>query len=172
MQCECAICTFLCRKKVQGCRQNDDSTKEYGSVWKRLYATVPSLPEPPSFVCINRIIPQALGGSGLPPFHTAGSPCYMLCWLLKTSEKPPLRKTKEEMKEGALPVWLRSTLLSLHLLFFRPHSHSLSRDVEKTVYDSSLKTSGLGGEFSSSPMSIFFLCCWACFFPIMWMTFF
>lgn len=44
-----------------------------------------------------------------------------------------------------------STVLSTAL------SHSLSRDGEKTVYDSSLKTSGLGGEFSPSPMSIFFL---------------
>lgn len=105
-------------KRGQDVDETMTAQKEYRSVWKRLYATVPSLPEPPSFVCINRIIPQALGGSGLPPFHTAGSPCYMLCWLLKTSEKPPLRKTKEEMKEGALPVWLRSTLLSLHLPFF------------------------------------------------------
>lgn len=119
-KCEYSACRFLHIKKGPGCGQNDDSTKEYGSVWKRLYATVPSLPEPPSFVCINRIIPQALSGSGLPPFHTVDSPCYMLCQLLKTSEKPPLRKTKEEMKEGALPLRLHSTLLSLDLPFFRP----------------------------------------------------
>lgn len=125
----------LSQRKGPGCGQNDDSTKEYGSVWKRLYATVPSLPEPPSFVCINRIIPQALGGSGLPPFHTAGSPCYMLCWLLKTSEKPPLRKTKEEMKEGALPVRLRSTLLSLSIYrsFDRMLSFSLPGRGENCV---------------------------------------
>lgn len=121
---ECSVCTFLWRKKWPGYGQHHDSTKDDGSVWKRLYATVPSLPEPPSFVCINRIIPQALGGSGLPPFHTAGSPCYMLCWLLKTSEKPPLRKTKEEMKEGALPVRLRSTLLSLSI--YRSFDRTLS----------------------------------------------
>lgn len=51
-------------------------------------------------------------------------------------------------------------------------SYSLSRDGEKTVYDSSLKTSGLEGEFSPSPMSIFFSLLLGMFFFIMWMTFF